>query len=134
MYPPRFSALKANDEEVAYDADVVLKAYEALVALLANDEVPVKMPWKDPLNDPLKIALSDCNEPVINTLPVNWCVSVSWVPNFVDPVINSVDEVIYWATIVWAVNVPLTKKLSAEDAVAAYDALIVLSEKLEDNA
>ena len=52
-------------------------------------------------------------------LPVN-----SWVfeiidPNLVEPVIKLVEEVIYWATIVWAVNVPLTKKLLADDAVAA---------------
>ena len=31
-----------------------------------------------------------------------------------------IDEVIVWDTIVWAVNVPLTKKLSAEDAVSAF--------------
>ena len=52
-------------------------------------------------------------------LPVN-----SWVfeiidPNLVEPVIKLVEEVMYWATIVWAVNVPLTKKLLADDAVAA---------------
>ena len=40
-------------------------------------------------------------------------------PFLVEPVTNSTDEVIVWATIVWAVNVPLTVKLSADDAVAA---------------
>ena len=53
------------------------------------------------------------------TLPVNWCVLSIVVPKCVDPVTNSTDEVMYWATIVCAVRVPLTKKLSAEDAVAA---------------
>ena len=53
------------------------------------------------------------------TLPVNWCVSVSKLPNLVDPVTKSVDDVIVCATIVWAVKVPLTVKLSAEDAVCA---------------
>ena len=51
---------------------------------------------------------------------------------------NSVEEVMYWAIIVWAVNVPvikaleavtfcLTKKLSALEAVAAYEADIAFS-------
>ena len=42
-------------------------------------------------------------------------------PLRVEPVINSIDEVIVCATIVWAVNVPLTTKLSADEAVAAND-------------
>ena len=50
---------------------------------------------------------------------MNWCVFDNNEPNLVDPVINSVEEVIVWATIVWAVNVPRTKKLSADEAVAA---------------
>jgi hypothetical protein len=37
------------------------------------------------------------------------------------PVINSIDDVIVCATIVCAVNVPRTVKLSADDAVAAND-------------
>jgi hypothetical protein len=45
-------------------------------------------------------------------------------PLRVDPVINSIDEVIVCATIVCAVNVPRTVKLSADEAVAAYDAEI----------
>jgi hypothetical protein len=57
--------------------------------------------------------------PVIDTLPVNWCVLVDKLPKRVEPVTKSVDDVMVWATIVWAVNVPLTKKLSADDAVVA---------------
>ena len=48
------------------------------------------------------------------------------VPNLVDPVMKLTDEVIVWAIIVCAVNVPLTKKSSADDAVAAYEALVAL--------
>ena len=44
-------------------------------------------------------------------------------PNLVDPVTNSILEVIVWATIVWAVKVPLTVKLSALDAVNAFEAV-----------
>ena len=61
---------------------------------------------------------------------MNWCVLVSRLPNLVEPVINSVDDVITCATMVCAVSVPnisaleavtscLTKKLLAEDAVSA---------------
>jgi hypothetical protein len=49
-------------------------------------------------------------------------VLVSKVPKRVEPVTKSVDDVIVCATIVCAVRVPLTKKLSADDAVAANDA------------
>ena len=79
-------------------------------------------------------------EPVIDTDPVNWCVLVNRLPNLVDPVTKSVDEVITCATIVWAVSVPvikaleaviscLTKKLSAEDAVNAKDEVRILSKQ-----
>ena len=40
------------------------------------------------------------NDPVIDTLPVNWCVLDKVEPNLVDPVTKSVDDVIVWATIV----------------------------------
>ena len=59
------------------------------------------------------------NDPLILTLPVNWCVFEVVDPNLVDPVTTSWDEVIVCTTIVCAVNVPLTVKLSAEEAVAA---------------
>ncbi len=64
--------------------------------------------------------------PVISTDPVNSWVLLCNVPNRVDPVTNSVDEVIVCATIVCAVSVPRTVKSSADDAVAAYDALTAL--------
>jgi hypothetical protein len=44
-------------------------------------------------------------------------------PNLDEPVTKSVDDVIVCTTIVCAVNVPRTVKLSADDAVAANDAL-----------
>ena len=62
------------------------------------------------------------NDPVIETEPVNSCVLVSNDPFLVDPVTKSMDDVIVWATIVCAVNVPLTVKSLADDAVAAYEA------------
>ena len=73
--------------------------------------------------------------PVIETEPVNWWVLVSIVPNLVEPVTKSVEEVITWAIIVWAIRVPvinafeavtfcLIKKLSAELAVKACEAVI----------
>ena len=43
-------------------------------------------------------------------------------PNLEEPVTKSVDDVIVCTTIVCAVNVPLTVKLSADDAVDANDA------------
>ena len=78
------------------------------------------------------------SDPVIVTLPVNWCVLVSCVPNLVDPVTKSTDDVIVCTTRVCAVIVLLTRrfdavafclitKLSADDAVAANDALTALS-------
>ena len=42
--------------------------------------------------------------------------------------IRSVDDVIVCATIVWAVSVPLTVKLSAEEAVEANEAFTALVE------
>jgi hypothetical protein len=48
----------------------------------------------EPLNDPLIFALAAVSEPVIDTDPVNWCVFDSKLPKRVEPVINSVDEVI----------------------------------------
>ena len=68
--------------------------------------------------------------PVTVTEPVNCCVLVNWLPNMFDPEEYITDEVIVWITNVWAVTVPvikaldavisfLTRKLSAEDAVAA---------------
>jgi hypothetical protein len=45
------------------------------------------------------------------------------VPNFVEPLTYSVDELIICVTIVCAVSVPRTVKLSAEDAVNATDAV-----------
>jgi hypothetical protein len=74
------------------------------------------------VSDPFTI-----NDPVIKTDPVNWCVFVNNDPLRVEPVINSVDEVIVCATIVCAVNVPRTVKLSADEAVAAYDAEMAFS-------
>jgi hypothetical protein len=44
-------------------------------------------------------------------------------PNLVEPVTNSVDEVIVWAITVCAVNVPRTVKSSADEAVFAFDAV-----------
>ena len=112
-------ALKAYDELNAYEAEFAvlaneeLKAYEAEVALFANEAVPN--------NDP--VMLGEFNDPVIETLPVNSWVLVNNVPKRVDPVTKSMLEVMVWATIVCAVNVPLTKKLSAEEAVDANEAL-----------
>ena len=51
-------------------------------------------PVNDPLNEPVKLALAEVNEPVIETYPVNSCVLVNKLPNLVDPVTYSVDEVI----------------------------------------
>ena len=61
------------------------------------------------------------NEPVINTDPVNSCVFVSNDPLRVDPVLNSILDVIVWTFIVCAVNVPATVKLFANELVAAND-------------
>ena len=49
--------------------------------------------------------------------------SVNNEPNWVDPVINSVEEVIVCAIIVWAVNMPRTVKSSADEAVFAFEAV-----------
>ena len=43
-------------------------------------------------------------------------------PKREEPVTKSIDDVIVCTLIVCAVKVPRTKKLSADDAVAAYDA------------
>ena len=52
----------------------------------------------------------------------------SSVPNLVEPVTKSWDEVITCTNKVWAVIVPLTKKSSALDAVAANEAETVLKD------
>jgi hypothetical protein len=54
-------------------------------------------------------------------------------PLRVEPVTNSIDDVIVWATIVCAVNVPLTVKLSADDAVEAKDDVVANDELKEVN-
>ena len=79
----------------AYDDDKAATAWDELTAQL---EVPN-------------------NEPVIP------CNTVKLPLTVIDPVTTEMDEVIVWTIIVWAVNVPLTVKLSADDAVAAWDAL-----------
>ena len=48
----------------------------------------------------------------------------NWLPKIVDPVTNSVEDVIVCTTIFWAVNVPATVKLSAYDDVKEYDAVV----------
>lgn len=48
------------------------------------------------------------------------------VPKWVDPVINSTEDVMVCATIVCAVRVPLTIKLSADDAVTAFSAQLAV--------
>lgn len=89
------------------------------------------------LSVPLTVRL-----PVMLTLPVNWWVSVSCVPNFVEPVTSSVEAVMYCTASVCAVIVPvnraldavmfcLTKKLSAEEAVRALMAHEEVLAKLE---
>ena len=55
-------------------------------------------------------------------------------PLRVDPVLNSIDEVITCTFIVCAVNVPRTVKLSAEDAVSANDELIAFKTYDADTA
>ena len=67
------------------------------------------------------------NDPVIPTDPVNSCVFAVVDPLRVDPVLNSIDDVMVCTTIFCAVNVPLTTKSSADDAVAAYDEDIALN-------
>ena len=62
--------------------------------------------------------------PVTLTEPVNSWVFDNKLPKRVDPVTKSILEVMVWAIIVWAVRVPLTVKLSAEDAVDANEELI----------
>jgi hypothetical protein len=54
--------------------------------------------------------------------PVNSCVFVVNDPLRVDPVLNSILDVMVCTLIVWAVKVPAIVKLLANDAVAAYDA------------
>ena len=44
-------------------------------------------------------------------------------PLIEEPVTKSIDDVIVWTFIVWAVNVPLTIKSSADDAVFAFEAV-----------
>ena len=58
------------------------------------------LPIKEPLNEPVA-------PPSAFKLP----------STVKEPVTSSCDEVITCTTIVWAVNVPLTKKSSADDAV-----------------
>ena len=77
------------------------------------------MPYKLPVKLFRVAGPFTTKEPVIPTLPVNWWVLVNELPKRVDPVTKSVDEVIVCTTIVCAVRVPLTIKLSALDAVFA---------------
>ena len=104
-------------------AKVPPRKFEVPLNCLTNpNPAAVRVPFILALSVAFKIPTT-LTDPVIPTLPVNWCVLDSNEPFLVEPVTNSIDEVIVWATIVWAVNVPLTKKLSADDAVAEYDAV-----------
>ena len=67
-------------------------ANDADTALLAQLAVPNK--------EPVIPAPTTFNDPVILTLPVNWCVLDIKVPKRVEPVTKSVLEVITCATIV----------------------------------
>jgi hypothetical protein len=78
-----------------------------------------------PLKAPAKVT-----DPVILTDPVNTCVLSNNDPNLVDPVTKSTDEVIVCTTNVCAVNVFLTVKASADEAVCACivnEALVALN-------
>ena len=52
------------------------------------------------------------------TDPVNCCVFDNWLPNTLDPLLYSTEDVITCTTKVWAVRVPATVKLVAYDEVA----------------
>ena len=123
-FPPWINAL----DPVTLIKDAVSEK-EALWAQLA-------VPNREPVRLLIVARPVTFNEPVILTEPVNWWVLVSKVPNLVEPVTKSVEEVIVWATIVCTVNVLeikallavilfLTIKLSADDAVNACDAVAV---------
>ena len=92
----------------ARDAVTALSAIEAEIALLAQEAVKLFV-----------TLFATVIEPVTNNDPVNVWVSVNKLPKRVEPVIKLTEEVIVWTTIVVAVNVPLTLKLSAEEAVLA---------------
>ena len=80
------TAFKTNDAELALnalEAVTVLSAIEADIALFAHDAVRLFV-------TPLTTVI----EPLTLTLPVNWWVLVIKVPNLVDPVTKSWDEVI----------------------------------------
>ncbi len=68
------------------------------------------------------------NDPLIETLPVNWWVLEVVDPKRVEPVTKSTLDVIVCTTIFCAVKVPLTVKLSAEDAVVAVVAVAAFPE------
>ena len=68
------------------------------------------------------------NDPLILTRPVNSWVLELKVPNLVEPVTKSTLDVIVWTTIFCAVKVPLTVKLSAEEAVTAVVAVAAFPE------
>ena len=113
-----YDAVNEYDAEVAfkiepdqYEADCACVTYDAVCAKVTNDAVATDIDdvWFVRITfDPFTV-----NDPVIKTEPVNSCVFVSKLPLRVEPVTKSIDEVIVCATIVWAVNVPPTVKLSA---------------------
>jgi hypothetical protein len=74
--------------------------------------------------------VTTAKDPVILTEPVKACVFPNIDPNLVEPVTKSTDEVIVCTTNVCAVNVFLTVKASADEAVCACivnEALVALN-------
>ena len=78
---------------MAREAVTTLFAQEAVLTLIAQLEVPNNEPV-------IPFPVLTVKLPVMLTLPVNWCVLASKLPNLLDPVTKSTEDVIVCTTIV----------------------------------
>ena len=128
--------LDAYDAVKAYDALIAFCTYEAVAAfiMLPDQYDAVATDIDDVWFESITFESFTVNDPVIEVEPVIWCVFDNKEPLIEDPVTKSIDDVIVCTFIVCAVNVPLTVKLSAEDAVSANDELIAFKTYDADTA
>jgi hypothetical protein len=98
----------------AYELETAFKIYEAVIALLAHEDVPCS----EPVNEGAVIELKAVVEPdIINgpdfksIVPHNVCLSPLLAPNRLDPEVNAVEDVIIWEKTILAV--PVTNILEA---------------------
>jgi hypothetical protein len=98
----------------AYELETAFKIYEAVIALLAHEDVPCS----EPVNEGAVIELKAVVEPdIINgpdfksIVPHNVCLSLLLAPNRLDPEVNAVEDVIIWEKTILAV--PVTNILEA---------------------